>query len=358
MMETLDRLESQARSRPRPSSSRPPSRTPAVVCHRCGQEGHFARGCASPRCLNQPPYPQDRPTPNERVAAISDGCNFVVSGTVDGIATTFLVDTGAAVSLLRKDIWDKLLRDSSSLTPWTGSPLVGVAGNPLEVWGSAVVDIAMAGEVFRSTIVVTSAMTTEAILGGDFLRANDCTLEVGKRVLRFVGRGVALTLNDTSTEPVIIQARVTLGETVQIPAHSEKEVVAKVDKPLTGGVWLLEGDKSGRLPVSIANALVNATSPYVHMRMLNNQSDPVVLTKGTKLGVAEEATIPVPVATVDLKKSEGVGVSEKREVCCRKWLKAVLPRSLLQSKGNSFSYYSCPMQIYLLKMVNLVALTL
>ena len=157
-----------------------------------------------------------------------------------------------------------------------------MAGNPLEVWGSAAMDIEIAGERFHSTMVVTSDLTAEAVLGGDFLRENDCTLEVEKRLLQFVNRGVAIMLNDILTEPVIIQARVTLGETVRLPAHSDKEAVAKIDKPLKDGVWLLEGDKSRRLPVSIANSLVNATSHCVRVRMLNNQSDSVVLFKGTK----------------------------------------------------------------------------
>ena len=81
-----------------------------------------------------------------------------------------LVDTMEAISLLRKDMWDELLQDLGTLTLWTGSPLVVVAGIPLEVWGFAVVDIEMAGEVFCSIVVVTA---------GDFLRTNDCTLEVG-----------------------------------------------------------------------------------------------------------------------------------------------------------------------------------
>ena len=53
----------------------------------------------------------------------------------------------------------------------------------------------IAGEKFRPTMVVTSPLTMEAILGGDFLRENDCTLEMGKRILRFINHGVAITLN-------------------------------------------------------------------------------------------------------------------------------------------------------------------
>ena len=90
-----------------------------------------------------------------------------------------------------------LLLDPSSLEPWQGNPLVGVAGHPLEVWGCAKVEIEIAGEKFRPTMVVTSALTTEAILGGDFLRENYCTLEMGKRILRFINR---VTLNRASNQ--------------------------------------------------------------------------------------------------------------------------------------------------------------
>ena len=68
-----------------------------------------------------------------------------VSGSTQGIPTTFIIDTGAAVILLRKDMWDKLPQGGKLLTPWDGTPLVGVAGNPLEVWGSVIVEVEIAG---------------------------------------------------------------------------------------------------------------------------------------------------------------------------------------------------------------------
>ena len=73
-------------------------------------------------------------------------------------------------------------------------------------------------------MVVASALTAVAILGVDFLESHNCTLEIGKRVLRFANRGVAIALHDSSPEPVITQAQVTLEETVQIPALSKREV--------------------------------------------------------------------------------------------------------------------------------------
>ena len=63
------------------------------------------------------------------------------------------------------------------LVPWDGSPLVGIGGNPLEVWGSVIVEVEIAGETFHTR------MTAEAILDVDFLESHNCTLEIGKRVL-------------------------------------------------------------------------------------------------------------------------------------------------------------------------------
>ena len=82
-------------------------------------------------------------------------------------------------------------------------------------------------------------------------------------MLRFANCGVAIALQGSSPEPVIVHARVTLEETIQIPVLSEREVTARIDKPLQEGVCLLEGDRTGRLPVSMANALINPASPCV-----------------------------------------------------------------------------------------------
>ena len=207
MMERLDRLEKQMPISPRGgptfASNQPNSpslnRPSAITCRRCGQEGHYARGCTNPRRASQS-------TTNDTVATVPKNCNFVITGTIQGIPTTYLLDTGAAVTLLHKDKWDALPLTTTSLKPWTGRPLVGVAGSPLEVWGTTFVDIEIAGEHFHTQIVVASALTAEAILGGDFLREHQCSLEVGQRLLRFGNRGITITMDNRSSEPVIVQA--------------------------------------------------------------------------------------------------------------------------------------------------------
>ena len=68
-------------------------------------------------------------------------------------------------------------------------------------------------------------------------------------------------------------------------------------------MWLLEGDQTGCLPVSIDNALINPSSPCVPVRMINTQSESVV--KGTKVGVVEKSEgSPSTVAVVEPSTGE------------------------------------------------------
>ena len=51
---------------------------------------------------------------------------FIVA-IVKGSPVEFMLDTGAAVSLVRKDVWDRLGGASRfGLSPWRGRHLVGV----------------------------------------------------------------------------------------------------------------------------------------------------------------------------------------------------------------------------------------
>ena len=143
-------------------------------------------------------------------------------------------------------------------------------------------------------MLVASSLTADAILDMDFLDDNECTLDMANKVLRFPNRGVSISLRDSSAQPHIVQARVTLEETLSIPPFSEIEVMAKVGEGLREGTWLVEECKSKNLPVRVARALVNPVTTTVPVRLLNLSSDTAVVLKGTKLVTVEECnTTPV-----------------------------------------------------------------
>ena len=89
-----------------------------------------------------------------------------VSGSTQGIPTTFIIDTGAAVTLLRKDMWDKL--PQGGVTNTMGWKPIGRCCRESTRGLGFCDEVEIAGETFHTRMVVASALTAEAILGVDF----------------------------------------------------------------------------------------------------------------------------------------------------------------------------------------------
>ena len=97
----------------------------------------------------------------------------------------FLVDTGAAVSLLNSTVWRKLTAKASlRLEPWLGARLVE-ARLPLVIFGTATIS---------TSVVVVDALTTEGILGMDFLRQHQCTIDIPGNCLLLAHQGIKVQL--------------------------------------------------------------------------------------------------------------------------------------------------------------------
>ena len=76
------------------------------------------------------------------ISTISSAGCLRIQSSVEGEPVNFLLDTGAPVTLLRKNVWDKInARLQRDLEPWTGQSLVGVNGSPIHVHGQANVTI-------------------------------------------------------------------------------------------------------------------------------------------------------------------------------------------------------------------------
>lgn len=83
---------------------------------------------------------------NITISPVSGG--YRLPGSVGEVPVTLLLDTGAAVMLLRQDVWTKAIPQQCILKPWSGATLVSARGTPLTIHGHACIDFKLGGKKF------------------------------------------------------------------------------------------------------------------------------------------------------------------------------------------------------------------
>ena len=152
------------------------------------------------------------------------------------------------MSLHRADLWEKIQLPGALLEPWTNTSLVGANGTPIDFLGSATITLTVAETAFPAPVVIVKQLTTEAILGVDFLAENGCTVQVGKKILDFPNRGVSSPLIHSNSKYVLTPTGVFLVETVRIPAFCEMEVMATTQTSVSEYNWILKGEQRDKVP--------------------------------------------------------------------------------------------------------------
>ena len=90
-----------------------------------------------------------------------------IVGRVEGISVHLLLDTGALVNLLRKDVWEKICATHNChFEPWGGERLVGAESLPLRVLGAACLKLDLQTKHnFKVRFVIVDVLSVEGILG-------------------------------------------------------------------------------------------------------------------------------------------------------------------------------------------------
>ena len=209
---------------------------------------------------------------------------------IAGTQATFIPDTGAAVTLLRKDVWDAAQPHLPlyELKPWTGDGLIGAGGTPLQTVGYTNMDLAIAGGKFPSEVIVVDSLMTEGILGVDFLKKHRCNVDLEEgRLILDNGKFSTALLN--KVEDTRQTRDVFVVDNIQIPAYSELEIDAVTPQGVgDGGVWLMENKPKRQQTAMVARSLVSPCNNKVVARVLNTTGETIVLYQGTKIAELEK----------------------------------------------------------------------
>ena len=234
-------------------------------------------------------------------------------GSLNGTPVTLLIDTGAAVTLLRQDVWSQIATCTSELKPWPGPPLVSAGGTPLTIHGCTCMTLQLGGRDIQTKMVVVSPLTSEAILGIDFLQAQQALIDLGRGTLQLRRSGCDILLDaPTPTKYFTGTQQVCISSTIEIPPRVIMTVCAHFETPVDG-VWLLEEatDKQPRL--TVGRAIVEPLSTDVPVCVLNVSDEPVTLYAGTVVATLQPVELPTGVNAADQGASPEVD-SEKRKL--------------------------------------------
>ena len=312
-------------------------KTKPIVCHTCGQEGHFARGCAvnrEPKPVNKMDTVDSEPRQTTETLSINNVSSYTLSCEVYGTPVSFLIDTGAGVCLLKDEVWNKVKPEGSVLKPLKVHGLVGVDGIPIKVQGSATINLSIEGQTFNHDFIIANQITTDAIIGLDFLESHKCILNMAEGILSLNGHAIVLNPHQSPTTTGC--AKVTIANTVTIPASSEMEISARVNSNVKG-MWLVESDVSNSQSVCVARALVSTHNEIVPLRVVNTNLIPVTLHKNSRVAIAEHINETAICNTTisDQTQSENVHEIELAEP---------LPSDISDAERSQFlaflSYYS------------------
>ena len=112
--------------------------------------------------------------------SVTSGKDCVIESLVNNVPVSILIDMGAATSVLNKASWDRAKGSRSNLIGVDGRKLVGVQGKPLKLYGSTCVQVQLAAEKFSVEVIIAETPTADLIIGRDFLRRQECTIEIGE----------------------------------------------------------------------------------------------------------------------------------------------------------------------------------
>ena len=185
LVDRVERLEKELGSEQRQNSGKR-----SVTCYQCGERGHTARYCSVMRS-NQDKRPavnmvMERELNSEQtlhISSVSAG-GYLLKGRTNEVETNFTLDTGSATTILREDTWWRVnAAGNLKLSPCRNKRLVSVTGDRLCTLGQADVGVQLGDQVFPQTAIIVRGLTTEAILGIDFLTRNGAKIDLAGQSL-------------------------------------------------------------------------------------------------------------------------------------------------------------------------------
>ena len=186
--------------------------------------------------------------------------------------------------LMAKPGTAKPLKDAKCLNPVTTQ---GRWGTILQVRGATLVNLSLVEHNANQTLFVADSLTSQGILGMDFLESNNYILDLADGKLHVHWRKDYIPLGPLHVGmQASVQADITVQENFIVGYESEIEIMANIST-FGEGTWLVDDHLHKKPEVLIARAVVSPWQGRIPLRILNLNTEPLTIYKGMKLAHAE-----------------------------------------------------------------------
>ena len=151
------------------------------------------------------------------------GTGIFTLGNIGGGPVHFLVDTGASVSIIYPETYQRIpARKRPPLNP-VDTSITGVSGASIEISGIADITVVFSGLPIPHPMLVAD-IPLDAILGQDILLNNQGRIDLANLTLKLRGTSIACWVAGEEKLP----CRVVVKEATTIPPWSEKLVPVQI----------------------------------------------------------------------------------------------------------------------------------
>ncbi|KRY45558.1 Retrovirus-related Pol polyprotein from transposon, partial [Trichinella britovi] len=225
-------------------------------------------------------------TRRERRSPSTTGEQWAVklSGKVNGRSLKLLVDTGAAISLIREA--ELNMASNVRISKYGSRQIVAVNGERVETVGTAEVDINIGDKLLkRHLMIVARSLSHPCLLDIDFLRPRRALIDLGDNRIKLGEVWLKLESSKTQEDKNRGEAQqecdICLLETVTLPAQTKMIFTGRSDRTTPKLV--------NNYSVMAACSLSRAAGGTVPVRLLNGTDRLITLFKDTKLGTYSTA---------------------------------------------------------------------
>jgi hypothetical protein len=283
----------------------------AQTCYNCNRQNHFARACRS-RPQQQHRYNQHKgcepASPQSRrlgsIDAQSGPQNFILAS-LNYVNLRLIVDSGASFCCITESTFKRIVaRNGNSrlkVTPLTDNiRLSSATGSPLHIIGEVMLDIRLQYHLIPQKFLVIRNLHHSGVIGMDCLQDCKAVTNLSEQTLHLFDSLIVAPLI-TATDHA---NALCLMQTVRIPGHTEAVLPVTLARhaPYRGHDPAITEAWPGitNRGIGIAKALVQPQNTRTICRILNVNSTPQILRRGTRIAYLSpiDASDPFNVAAL------------------------------------------------------------